>query len=44
MRSEEVLEIGDWLATFSDPDADLLLNQAIDDLHCGKVHDLSAFD
>jgi hypothetical protein len=43
LQSEETLEIGDWLASYSDPDVDMLLNRALDDLHLGNVHDLSAF-
>jgi len=40
-RSEEVLDIGDWMVNYTDPEADKILNQAIDDLHRGHVHDLS---
>lgn len=44
VRSEEILDIGDWLASYSDPDADRLLDRAIDELHRGEVHDLAVLN
>lgn len=44
LRSEEILDIGDWLAAYLDPDTDQLLDRAIDELHRGEVHDLSVLN
>ena len=42
-RAEELLDIGDSLDAYMDPETDMLLNQAITDLHSGSVDDLPAF-
>jgi hypothetical protein len=44
LRSEEILDIADWLISYSDPDVDQLLNRAIDGLHRGEMHDLPVFN
>jgi len=43
VHSEEILEIGDWLATYSDPAVDKLFDKARDELRRGTVHDLPVY-